>query len=78
MFWNGGTMAKVPDYPIYGTEHGGKVRPVGDGFSYVFIEKPDLPNFEVGDTMPPQWATFPINEEAREERVLNLRMSIPC
>lgn len=52
-------------YPVYGTQGGGLVRQIGA--AYIFIEKPDCPGLDIGDTMPEEWGVIPANEHAREE-----------
>jgi hypothetical protein len=57
------------DYPVYGTQGGGLVRSVGD--QYIFVEKPDCPGLDVGNTMPEEWGVIPANEAARREAELD-------
>jgi hypothetical protein len=60
-------MSDVPsqkyDYPVYGTQGGGLVRRVGN--QCIFVEKPDCPGLDVGDTMPTDWDIIPANQLAR-------------
>ena len=51
--------------PVWGTQGGGLVRQVGD--TYIFVEKPDCPGLEVGDTMPSEWSVVPANAPAQAE-----------
>lgn len=59
-------MSKTYDFPVWGTQGGGLVRRVGRD-SYVFVEQPDCPGLDVGDTMPKKWAIVPANELAHDE-----------
>ena len=58
-------MARVYDYPVYGTQGGGLVREVNG--VYVFIEKPTCPGLDVGDKMPEEWGIIPANDHALDE-----------
>ncbi len=51
-------------YPVYGTQGGGLVR--WDNDTFIFVEKPDCPEFGVGDEMPKGWGVTPANEHARQ------------
>ena len=52
-------------YPVWGTQGGGLVREVNG--AYVFVEQPDCPSLDVGDTMPDEWGIVPANQRARNE-----------
>lgn len=52
-------------FPVWGTQGGGLVRRIGD--KYVFVEKPDVPGLDVGDTMPHEWGVIEANDLARDE-----------
>jgi hypothetical protein len=52
-------------YPVWATQGGGLVREAGSG--YIFIEKPDCPELDVGDTMPDEWGLIPANDLATTE-----------
>ncbi len=58
-------MERQYKYPVYGTQGGGLVRNVNG--VYIFVEKPDCPGFDIGDTMPDEWGIVAANNEAREE-----------
>lgn len=51
------------NFPVWGTQGGGLVREVGE--VYIFVEKPDCPGLDVGDTMPKEWGVIPANETAQ-------------
>jgi hypothetical protein len=60
-------MERDYNYPVFGTQGGGLVREVSQNpFSYVFVEKPDCPGLDVGDTMPKEWDLIPANQAARD------------
>jgi hypothetical protein len=52
------------DYPVWGTQGGGLVREVNS--TYIFVEKPDCPGFNIGDEMPKEWDLIPANCQARQ------------
>ena len=56
-------MSRRYDYPVYGTQGGGLVREVNG--AYIFVEKPNCPGLDVGDTMPTEWDIIPANTQAR-------------
>mgnify|MGYP007077527449 CR=1 FL=1 len=58
-------MSRTYDYPVWGTQGGGLVREVGS--VYIFVEKPDCPGLDVGDTMPEEWGITPANDVANAE-----------
>ena len=51
-------------FPVWATQGGGLVREGPDG-TMTFIETPDCPGLEVGDTMPEEWGIIPANNLAR-------------
>ena len=57
-------MSDFP-FPVWGTQGGGLVK--RSGGQYIFVEKPDCPGLDVGDTMPDEWGIIPANQEARDE-----------
>ena len=61
-------MEREYNFPVFGTQGGGLVREIktGNGYTYIFVEKPDCPGLDVGDTMPEQWDIIPANRQARE------------
>lgn len=61
-------MEKTYNFPVFGTQGGGLVREIktGNGYMYIFVEKPDCPGLDVGDTMPEQWDLIPANQQARD------------
>lgn len=61
-------MEKTYNFPVFGTQGGGLVREIktGKGYTYIFVEKPDCPGLDVGDTMPEQWDLIPANQQARD------------
>lgn len=52
-------------FPIYTTDYGGKMKRVGS--SFIFLEKPNFPGFEVDDVMPEDWQVFPANKLAEDD-----------
>ena len=60
-------VERTYNYPVFGTQGGGLVREVSQNpFIYVFVEKPDYPGLDVGDTMPKEWDIAPANQAARD------------
>lgn len=57
-------MSREYNYPVWATQGGGKVREVKG--VYIFVEKPDVPDLDVGDELPSEWDTIPANEAARQ------------
>lgn len=59
-------MEKTYNFPVFGTQGGGLVREIktGNGYTYIFVEKPDCPGLDVGDTMPEEWGIAAANQEA--------------
>ena len=55
-------MIREYKYPVYATQGGGLVRLVGE--TYIFVLKPDIPGYDVGDTMPDHWGIGPANKLA--------------
>lgn len=49
-------------YSVWATQGGGLVRRVND--VYIFVERPDCPGLDVGDTMPTEWGILPANNQA--------------
>lgn len=58
-------MQRQFNFPVFGTQGGGLVRPASNG--YIFVEKPDCPGLDVGDKMPPEWGIVPANSLANQE-----------
>lgn len=58
-------MAREYSFPVYGTQGGGLVRPVGSKF--IFVEKPNCHGLDVGDEMPEMWDYQPVNALSEEE-----------
>ncbi len=58
-------MSREYKYPVWGTQGGGLVREVNG--TYIFVEKPDCPELDVGDEMPEEWGIVPANHFARRE-----------
>ncbi len=60
-------MAQETEYsfPVFDTQGGGLVREVGEG-TFIFVEKPSCPGFEVGDIMPEEWGLAPGNDKAHD------------
>ena len=56
-------MTRKYSYPVYGTQGGGLVREING--TYIFVEKPNCPGLDVGDTMPTEWGIAPANTQAR-------------
>ena len=53
---------KKYNFPVFATQGGGLARVVNN--IAIFIEKPDCPGLDVGDTVPDEWDLVPINELA--------------
>ena len=53
------------NFSVWGTQGGGLVRDVNG--SFIFVENPDCPGFNVGDEMPEEWGVEPANELAEAE-----------
>ena len=57
-------MSEKYPFSVWGTKGGGLVREVGADV-YIFVEAPDCPGLNVGDTMPAEWGIIPANDTAR-------------
>ena len=60
-------MPKQYAYPVWRTQLGGLVRRIKG--KYIFIEKSNHPDFNIGDEMPIYWSLIPENILA--EKALN-------
>ncbi len=58
-------MAMEYRFPVFATQGGGLVHEVGG--VCIFVEKPNCPGLDVGDTMPAEWDMIPANDLAREQ-----------
>jgi hypothetical protein len=56
---------KTYNFPVYGTQGGGLVREIAPNL-YRFVEKPNCPGLDVGDTMPKEWGIVPVNQRAQK------------
>lgn len=61
-------MEHTYNFPVFATQGGGLVREIktDKGYTYIFVEKPDCPGLDVGDTMPEQWGIIAANIQAQE------------
>ena len=57
--------AKEYPFPVWGTQGGGLVQEVTPNV-FVFVEAPDCPGLEIGDTMPKEWSYAPANKLAQQ------------
>jgi len=60
---------KKDNFPVYSTEFGGLVRETKEAF--IFLEKPKVSGYEIGDKMPWDWTLIPANEAARIEKAID-------
>lgn len=59
-------MDRKHNFPVFVTQGGGLVREISQNpYVYVFVEKPDCPGLDVGETMPKEWDIVPANQAAR-------------
>jgi hypothetical protein len=57
--------AKEYPFPVFGTQGGGLARQIGrTGQTFIFVEAPDCPGLDVGDTVPQEWGLAPANQPA--------------
>ncbi len=70
-------MPSVYNYPVWGTQGGGLVREVSKDV-YIFVEKPDCPGLDVGDTMPAEWGIIAGNELASQEILREEQEGMPA
>jgi hypothetical protein len=59
-------MADEYNFPVFATQGGGLVQEVAPDV-YTFVEAPNCPGLNVGDSMPKEWGIIAVNTLAQRQ-----------